>query len=440
MDQDNNLNQNDRPLSQPDDQQPYIQQPDDQQPYIQQPDDQQPYIQQPDGQQPNGQQYGQPYVQQPNGQQYGQQPDGQQYGQPYVQQPDGQQYGQPYGQQYSQPYGQQPYGQQPNGQQYGQPYGQQPDGQQNDNSSMSIVALILSFIIPIVGLILGIIDVSKHDRTKKHGLAKAAIIISSIFIVLTVIMMIVVIGIAAVATDGKDNYGTDYQIEESSTEDSYGSRNYEDQSESYSAGTYGADDYDSDDSSEDMSADVSVEEYVTKLNDYGNCTHYIVATNNSDKTVDIEVDDVAKDKDGNSIGTSTSYAGPVEPGKAALVICYFSDMKENPDSYDYNMDVNESYYESSIKDLEIKENVIDNKIVVSAKNTGKKKAAFIDGEALFFDKDGNILGVDTAYLGDSDYEIKPGKTETSEMKYYAYDDNVKVDHVETFYTGRYSTD
>ncbi len=100
-------------------------------------------------------------VQQP---QYGQQP----YGQaPYGQQP---QYGQqPYGQA---PYGQQPYGQAPYGQ---QPYGQAPYGQPYNpygtpEPGANIGLIILSVLIPIAGVILGIVNWSKSPKAARSYL------------------------------------------------------------------------------------------------------------------------------------------------------------------------------------------------------------------------------------------------------------------------------
>ena len=58
--------------------------------------------------------------------------------------------------------------------------------EQETTSTLGIAAFILTFVIPPVGLVLGIVDLSHHDGYKK-GLAKAAVIINIAFIVLVLL-------------------------------------------------------------------------------------------------------------------------------------------------------------------------------------------------------------------------------------------------------------
>ena len=118
-------------------------------------------------------------------------------------------YGQPaYGQQ---GYGQQGYGQQGYGQQYGQPgYGQPAYAPQQwgprQTNTMAILALVMAFIFPVAGLILGILARKQIARTGEEGsgLALAGIIVGGFF---TAIFALFVI-LALVAFAGTASYST----------------------------------------------------------------------------------------------------------------------------------------------------------------------------------------------------------------------------------------
>ena len=120
-------------------------------------------------------------------------------------------YGQPEQQGYGQQgYGQQGYGQQGYGQQgYGQPqYPQQPYGQlgyghtgypspqwARPTNTMAILALVMSFVLAPVGLVLGIVARKQIRRTGEEGdgLALAGIIIGGIFTAFFVLMIVLMI-------------------------------------------------------------------------------------------------------------------------------------------------------------------------------------------------------------------------------------------------------
>ena len=134
------------------------------------------------------------------------------YGQPgYGQQGYGQQgYGQPSGQPgygppgYGQPYGQQPYGQQAPG--YGPPvgYAQPPFGR--PTNTMAILALVMAFVFPPAGLVLGILARKQIARTGEEGdgLALAGMIvgglITAFFVLMIVFMIVAFAGMSSYAT------------------------------------------------------------------------------------------------------------------------------------------------------------------------------------------------------------------------------------------------
>ena len=143
----------------------------------------------PDGQ---DQQAGYPYGS------YGQQDPGA-YGQqqPYGQQPDPAGYGQQ--QQAGYPgYGQAPY---PSyGQQAYPGYAQPGSAQVNPGQSMGLAALITSFFVPVVGLVLGIIGLKQSRKVgMSNGMAVAGIVIGSVFTVFIVLYFIVIIAFVASA-------------------------------------------------------------------------------------------------------------------------------------------------------------------------------------------------------------------------------------------------
>ena len=108
--------------------------------------------------------------------------------QPYAQQPYSQQ---PYAQQpyTQQPYAQQPYAQAPN-QQYQPPYGQPYYPAAPESNGLAIAALILAFVEPIIGIILGAVGLNKLHEPKNRSMCKAGLIISIVRIVLAVILVI----------------------------------------------------------------------------------------------------------------------------------------------------------------------------------------------------------------------------------------------------------
>lgn len=72
--------------------------------------------------------------------------------------------------------------------------------------TLGIVGLILAFFIPLVGLILGIVGLNQSKKAgRKNGVALAAVIVSSIFLVIGIIVAIVVgIGAGQAAQMGMD--------------------------------------------------------------------------------------------------------------------------------------------------------------------------------------------------------------------------------------------
>lgn len=71
---------------------------------------------------------------------------------------------------------------------------------------LSIAAIILAFLMPVIGLILGIVAMVQSKKAgRKNGLALAAVIIGAVLIVVGIIVWIVVLGsLAAVGGSAAD--------------------------------------------------------------------------------------------------------------------------------------------------------------------------------------------------------------------------------------------
>ncbi len=73
---------------------------------------------------------------------------------------------------------------------------------ENPGKTLGIVALIASFFISLLGLILGIVALNQSKKAGfKNGPAKAAIILSIIFMVLTVIAIVLAVTLGAAAVN-----------------------------------------------------------------------------------------------------------------------------------------------------------------------------------------------------------------------------------------------
>ena len=112
------------------------------------------------------------------------------YGQQISPQPYGQMAPQPYPQQMQQP--QQPYGYPP--QQFQPPsYGQVPAQSGKSYHSLAVTAFIFSFLIAIVGLILGIVAINgmkDSGNTEGKGLATAAVWISAVWMAIVFLVIV----------------------------------------------------------------------------------------------------------------------------------------------------------------------------------------------------------------------------------------------------------
>lgn len=268
---------------------------------------------------------------------------------------------------------------------------------------LGIIGLLLSFlfigIVPaVLGLIFSIIALTKKNC--KHGLDIAGLVCSVLGIIVFLIMIIAVNG-GGNSTTTSDDKQVVCDTEETSTEK-----------------------LKKDSNKGDLASQMSVEEYSFE-NTIGDTLYFLVVKNNSTETVEINVNAVAKDIDGNTIGAANSSEQAVASGQEVCLCNYFDSVK-NADKFEYTMSVKKDvYYESAMDDVSVEESKTDQKVVLTCTNNGEDAAQFVEAYALFF-KDGKLINYDSTYIVDDDSEIKPGATIAGELNCYDGYDDVKV--------------
>lgn len=156
---------------------------------------------------------------------------------------------------------------------------------------------------------------------------------------------------------------------------------------------------------------------------------FLVIENNSEFDLDISAE-MKFYNDGNLVGASSTSQEAVEAGTETIL--WTMPMPDEAfTDIEYTLEAKEeSIYECVISDLSYETTSAKKKEIVSVTNNGTEAAEFVAGYALFFEGD-TLVGFDHAYFTDGDYEIKPGKTITKELKCSQNYDSVKI-----YFTGR----
>ena len=158
--------------------------------------------------------------------------------------------------------------------------------------------------------------------------------------------------------------------------------------------------------------------------------HFIIVKNNSNETLDISTSSLAYSSDGTMIGAADASFDALGAGCVSVMYEAFETDNEIA-YYETALTVSPSkYYESVIQDLAYVQNDIDGGAVFQVTNNGTEPADFVEGYALFF-RDGELVGYDSAYFTDDDYEIKPGVTISKQLNEYE-----NYDTIEFYLTGR----
>jgi hypothetical protein len=179
-------------------------------------------------------------------------------------------------------------------------------------------------------------------------------------------------------------------------------------------------------SAEDVESKITVTEHVWSVSRW----HYVayVLENNSDFLIQLDLQVVFKDSDGNTIGAKNDSLNAFEPGTQSALV--FSNDEEFS-STDFRISTSEeSWYTGVISAIDIDVSTTSDKAIVAATNNGEIPASFVQYIVLFFNGD-NVVDYDWGYLSDSDFEIKPGRTEIGEQR-----TRTRFDSVEVYLTGR----
>ena len=176
--------------------------------------------------------------------------------------------------------------------------------------------------------------------------------------------------------------------------------------------------------------DFTIKEYKCE-NNFGTY-YYLVYTNNSKETVSISANATAEDKQGNVLGCAEMNISVLAPGETSIGCLSFYDVK-GVDKIEYQT----SYKKQTaiypvIKDLSVEYTKNKDNIAVTVENKGKNPAEMVQVYAVLFDKNNNVLAVESKFITDSDFEIKPGKKESNKIKTYK-----EYDHVEIYLTGKF---
>lgn len=116
-------------------------------------------------------------------------------------------------------------------------------------------------------------------------------------------------------------------------------------------------------------------------------TYALLLTNNSDKTVDIEANIVAKDGNGNLVGAQSDSARAVAPGQTAAVYGSFSDY-HSTERYEHQLIVSENQTHQSVHGvIDLEYNLTDTKAVVSATNISEYDANAVWVSIIFLDEE-----------------------------------------------------
>ena len=176
---------------------------------------------------------------------------------------------------------------------------------------------------------------------------------------------------------------------------------------------------------EALTANIVTEREFTFATDYGWVNHVLFVTNNNDVVVGVTTHSTAYDKDGKEIGTSYGSNQALDPGNTGIIVELY-ETEEEVASYDTVVAAEESWYDCGVLNLngEYTSEGVQNGLHLTIRNDGELPIQFVEAFVLFFNGE-ELVGMESAYLTDDDYEIKPGATIEKDVKMFsdtAFDD------------------
>lgn len=120
------------------------------------------------------------------------------------------------------------------------------------------------------------------------------------------------------------------------------------------------------------------------------------------------------DENGSLVGVSNIEERAFEHG-SQIMTSVSNDLPFT--AYEYSITVKEETYYSCVNNsLDLDVTALPAKVIPGVTNTGEITARHVDYHILFL-KDGDAVSGKFGYIGDSDSEIKPGKTQYKEEKF-----------------------
>ena len=139
-----------------------------------------------------------------------------------------------------------------------------------------------------------------------------------------------------------------------------------------------------------------------------------IVKNDNNSAVELEVEAVFYDVDGNSLGSDTSY---LYINKNQEMACDFYNVPENYNDYEINIKASEPIYTNYSDKVEIKDNDTGEQLAVQVTNNAGKDIDSVDVAVVFYQGD-KIVG----FGSDLATDLREGQTSTSNI-YYPYDEN-----------------
>ena len=161
---------------------------------------------------------------------------------------------------------------------------------------------------------------------------------------------------------------------------------------------------------------MSSEEFPTVAYTYSTSRYnylYLAITNNTDRNVAIDVAVQYYDAEGKLVGISNAEERAFEKG-TQIMVATSNDIPFT--SYEYTITAKEeTWYNCVNSALNVETTILPSKVILSVTNTGSVVAESVNYYILFL-KDDIVVDVESGYVCDSDYEIKPQKTQFQEEK------------------------
>ena len=136
--------------------------------------------------------------------------------------------------------------------------------------------------------------------------------------------------------------------------------------------------------------------------------------NKNKEAVDLEVEAVFYDEEGNALGNDTAYLSIYNNQEMA---CNFYNVPENYSDYEIKIKANDSLYKNFSNKVEVKDNNTGEQLAVQVVNNAGKDIENVDVAVVFY-QDGKIVG----FGNDLASDLRDGETSTSNI-YYPYDEN-----------------